>query len=111
MKWILPVSIFLMFVYLLKQIDTPQPRRLVTEELPIEDIFCGKDFRQTVLKFSVQIKPRKYRFRASFKPAQCDDFLRDVKNGDSVKVTYYPSGYKKFALARLIVNRKTWVNQ
>ena len=112
MKWILPISIFFVAVYLLKQIDKPQPIELVTEEVAIKDIFCGTIGRSdNNLNFTVSIKPQEYRFKASLEPNQCDEFLNHVKNNDVVRISYFPAGYKRFALAELNANGTKWVKQ
>lgn len=112
MKFIAPIFIFALFVFLLEQTEAPRPQSFVQETLPIVSFKCEDVWRtNNMLVIGFNLKSGEYLFKTQLKNFGCKQFNNEVKIGSKANVLYFPAGYKKYSLVSIEIDGTVWVKQ
>ena len=112
MKWIAPIFIFVLVVFLLKQTEEPRPQNIVQETLPIVSFKCEDVWRtNNMLAIGFKLKSGEYSFKTRLKNFDCEQFNNEVKIGSIANVLYSPAGYKSYSLVSIEIDGQVWVKQ
>ncbi|MCH1930484.1 hypothetical protein L9G16_09850 [Shewanella sp. A25] len=112
MKWIAPIFIFALVVFLLKRTEEPRNQNLVQETLPIVSFKCEDVWRtNNMLVIGFKLKSGNYTFKSRLSNLDCERFNNKVKIGSMAKVLYSPAGYKRYSLVSIEIDGQIWVEQ
>ena len=112
MKWIAPIFIFALVVFLLKKTEIPRPQHFIQETLPIVSFKCENVWRtNNMLVIGFKLKSGNYSFKSRLKNLDCKRFNNEVKIGSMANISYLPAGYKRYSLVSIEIDGQVWVEK
>ena len=88
MKWIVPIFIFALVVFLLKKTEAPIPKNFVQETLPVLSFECADVWRtNNMLVIAFKLKYGNYSFKTRLKNLDCELFNKKVKIGSMANIS------------------------